>query len=452
MDIKFEEGRPLCPYCNHKMQKRGTRKGKIRCYCLVCRKSVLIDEAGVGESQAKREAPFQKQPPQYTLDETKDAATISTITPIRIKTLEDLIKVCEIDTTIWDIERHVINKWEVGRKHIEEDITYSTSSKGTTVKEGYKTDTGTVFVEPLFQVKVWLRKKVKEIVMRDIKAEIIEEMKNYAPKYQPITYTEKKEGCLLEAAIFDAHLGKHTWWEETGENNDIKIISKLYLQAVQGIIVKAQGYEIDKILFPIGNDFFNVDNKDETTARGTRQQEDTRWKKTFKKGRQLIVRAIDMLSQIAPVKVIVIPGNHDVERSFYLGEAIECWYHDNPNVEVDNGANSRKYFVYGQNLIGFTHGYSEKIPDLRSIMPLEQKEAWAKTKYREWHLGDQHRKLEWFSKGTEEELGIVVRRLRSLTTADQWHHEKGFIGQVRAAEAFIWSKTNGLVCQYNVTL
>jgi len=34
----------------------------------------------------------------------------------RIKTLEDLIEHSNIDLDIWDIDRHIVNKWEVGAK------------------------------------------------------------------------------------------------------------------------------------------------------------------------------------------------------------------------------------------------------------------------------------------------------------------------------------------------
>jgi len=60
----------------------------------------------------------------------------------RIKTLDQLIKECKINTDKWLIDRHVINKWEVGAK----------------------LDDGTIVVEPLFQVKAWLVNRSPEPV------------------------------------------------------------------------------------------------------------------------------------------------------------------------------------------------------------------------------------------------------------------------------------------------
>lgn len=63
----------------------------------------------------------------------------------RITTLEQLIKFCKIDLNEWVIDRHVINKWEVGSKF------------------GYKGSEEMV-IEPLFQVKAWLSKRHPEAI------------------------------------------------------------------------------------------------------------------------------------------------------------------------------------------------------------------------------------------------------------------------------------------------
>ena len=57
----------------------------------------------------------------------------------RIKTLDDLIAACEIDLEVWNVDKWVANKWEVG---INSD--------------------GEIETSPLFQVKAWLSKKHPE--------------------------------------------------------------------------------------------------------------------------------------------------------------------------------------------------------------------------------------------------------------------------------------------------
>ena len=70
-------------------------------------------------------------------------------------------------------------------------------------------------------------------------------------------------------------------------------------------------------------------------------------------------------------------------------------------------------------------------------MQIEQPQAWGETIFREWHLGHLH------SEHAKEVGGIIIRRISSITGTDAWHKEKGFIGAVRKAQAFVWDKELG---------
>jgi hypothetical protein len=213
------------------------------------------------------------------------------------------------------------------------------------------------------------------------------------------------------------------------------------------LLLYARQFPISRILLPLGNDFFNVDSKLETTTRGTPQQEDTRWQKTFKLGRELVCTIIDKCSTIAPVDVMIVVGNHDEQRMYYLGATLEGWYHNNPNVVINNEAKKRKYYKFEKNLIGFTHGYWEKLPKLPYVMALEQKEAWSQCSNFEWHLGDKHHKKDLTVK-TDEGSGMTIRILRSLAGIDTWTFDMGFIGPKHAAESFLWHPTDGVIGQF----
>ena len=139
-----------------------------------------------------------------------------------------------------------------------------------------------------------------------------------------------------------------------------------------------------------------------------------------------------------------------------MGDAIECYFRNNQNITVDNSAMPRKYQSYGKVLLGFTHGAFEKAGRLLTLMPEEKPELWGKSKYREWHLGDQHHSVKRETNKpdrpvVEEYGGITVRILRSLTAPDRWHFEHGFVGSMRAAESFLWSPENGLVGQFTAS-
>jgi len=370
--------------------------------------------------------------------ERGDYAEIVKVTSERIRTLDDLVRICEVDTSIWEVDRYEVNSYE-------------SHTKLRHFAEGERTDDEHKVV-PLFQVKAFLKRNKHLIIGRDVQQEILQEIQNISPLVLKIKHEKITNPHLLEINIFDLHLGKHAWGKETGEDYDLKIASELFMDCLSDLITHGVHYGIDRILFPVGNDFFNVDNRFNQTSNGTPQSEDTRWQKTFRVGRKLIMEGVTSLSKYAPVDIIVIPGNHDFERTFYLGEVLAAVYYKDANINVDNSPNPRKYYHYGSNLIGFTHGKDEKIPELPLIMASEVPELWSQTQYREWHLGHIHHKKEmkWIS--VEEHKGAVVRFMRSLTPPDGWHHMKGYTGSTRAGEAFIWNKLEGLVGQFSANI
>jgi hypothetical protein len=89
---------------------------------------------------------------------------------------------------------------------------------------------------------------------------------------------------------------------------------------------------------------------------------------------------------------------------------------------------------------------------------ISSKALWSETDYHEWHLSHIHRKRDVKytvldkTKSLNEDLGVTVRYLSSLTGTEEWHHKKGFIGQIKAADAFIWNDKAGLMAILNSNL
>lgn len=352
--------------------------------------------------------------------------TYSGILEERVKNDEDLIRVAKIDTKQWKIDRWVCNKWEV-------------SSKIGDTK---------MAVQDLWQVKAWLVRNTEVIQLNNIKDAVIQEMKKHAPKYPRVIRKMVKNPSLLVVDIPDLHFDKLAWGKETGEDWDIKESGKVFLDMVDDLIRKSSVYEIEKVLFPIGNDFFTSEGSTNLTSAGTPQSVDSRWKKSFIMGKKLLIEAIDRLMNVADVDVIIIPGNHDKAKTFFLGETLESWYHNCKQVNVDNSPPVRKYYEYGNTLLGYTHGKDEKIDRLPMILATEAKDKFAKTVHHEWHLGDKHHKKDIKYTFNREVDGVIIRFLSSLSPADQWHYEKGYLAQ-RAAQGFIYDRQQGWVCQFN---
>ena len=93
-----------------------------------------------------------------TLTETDDIAgdkrTIS-LPKTGIHTLEELLEFCKVDTSVWEVERFVVNKWEMGYIAQSHKVEHKADAAGD--KE---TDTeNTSGSQPLYQVKAFLRKR-----------------------------------------------------------------------------------------------------------------------------------------------------------------------------------------------------------------------------------------------------------------------------------------------------
>lgn len=258
-------------------------------------------------------------------------------------------------------------------------------------------------------------------------------------EYEYIKDTNQNGSYLLELPIMDFHFGKLSWSGETGHADyDLKVAEKLWRKTVYDLIAKAIAFgDIEKIIFPVGQDFFHFDTPRTTTTAGTQLDSDTRWEKMFVKGIELLVWAVEQLRKIAPVEILWIPGNHDQMLSYAATVGLSQRYFNTDSVVVDLSATPRKYRLFGKNLIGYSHGEKEG-KRLEGLMQVEAPELWGKSIFREFHMGHLHTEL------TKTNNGIIFRRISAITATDSWHVENGFVGSVRQAQAFIWDKELGL--------
>jgi hypothetical protein len=307
-------------------------------------------------------------------------------------------------------------------------------------------DSGKMLIVNLVSVRVLLVEKTEEIKARNEVELIKHEALTYAPKYKAIKHPKMKGGYLYEIAIPDLQLGRLVQEDEAGTASSPDLYVTKAGQAINELLDIP--YQIERILFPIGNDFFNSNTAEMMTAHGTKQQDDVRWQRTYKLGKRMIIQAIETMTTIAPVDVVIIKGNHDEERIFYFGDTLESWFHNNPNVTVDNRPLGRKYYSYGNVLLGLAHGYYEHDNKLDALMAHKVPDLWAKSVYREWHLGDKHHKKDTLIKTDEFENGVMVRIFRSLADPSVWEFDKGFDGSLHAAEGLLWHKEKGLKAQF----
>jgi hypothetical protein len=354
-----------------------------------------------------------------------DTAEIAKVTPENVRTLADLIRVCQVDTAEWVVERWVANKWEMGAKAAD----------------------GTVTTTPLYQIKAWLKRNTPVVHARLEIAALIEDAKKQIAPRRAARTKASVGGHMLEIAIPDLHLGKLAWGPETGgAHYDIKIAADLFNQALESLIARTSAFGFDRVVFPVGNDFFHTDTKQNTTTSGTQLDTDSRYHRTFIAGRRLLTEAVERLRAIAPVTVVVVPGNHDTLSAFHVGDSLACLYHNTPDVQVWNDPIQRKYVSYGKTLLMWTHGDKGKRQNYPLLMATERPTEFGAARFREAHVGHTHETR------LQEQMGVRVRTSPALCAADAWHSENHLVGNLRSAEALVWSEDEGLVAQAMFTV
>lgn len=381
----------------------------------------------------KETKPFHKR--EVERDVKGDNQTI-TVRSLDIKTIDAALEVAKVDMTVWEVERQIVNFWEV---------TIGGKSTGTGNSETYTN----------CQVKVWLKRLSPAVSALDELYEKIKSVSYKVPKIPRTILAKSKHLRELEISLVDIHLGLRCfkgaadidWNPDDAEKMTMAILDEL-------LIMSRHFGPFERIIFPLGNDFLHTDNAFGTTTAGTFQPEGDAWKNTYLRGETLALAIVERMLKEAPVKVISCPGNHDHISSITLGRLLNAYYHNHLDVEVDASMSPFKFHNYGVNLIGFEHGHSiRQQVRLAALMANECRldGVWENARYCEWHLGDQHRKASGKPAHFEEQ-GVSVEFLPGLVPPNEWHRLHSFNWQKRAGMLFVWDKTAGPIARLQVNI
>ena len=192
------------------------------------------------------------------------------ISLMEASSLEELLNKFKVDTNIWEVSRYITNIW--GNQH-----------------------------NPNHQVKAWLEKKIINIDNKqDFVKELVKEMKQYSINIPAKIRKLSTNRNVLVVNLTDLHLGRLSWAVETGFGNyDIKIATDIVDEAVDIILQRSTGIDIERIIFLIGGDYFNYNtsNPFPQTVNGTPQESDVRQAKMFRIGRRLACRQIERFAR-----------------------------------------------------------------------------------------------------------------------------------------------------------
>lgn len=365
---------------------------------------------------------------------TSATANIQKETNREIKNELDLAEECDIDLSVWEIHKwscKAYNAWIKNKAgEIESQVKYS------------------VYAE--------MKRKAVDENPATQKQVLLKELFDAAPELQIFDlHTPSDESpernLLYEISIPDIHFGKLGWREESGEDYDLKIACQRFRDAISVLLSRVNLETVSRILFPIGNDMLNVDNDNNTTTAGTPQNLDGRFPKIVRVVKELLIEQVTRLATIAPVDVVVVPGNHDNHTMFTLGEILEAYFHNTEKVTIFNSPRQRKYYRYGACGFQYTHGNNEKHQELGLIFATEEPELWAATKYRYAKLGHLHKTKKLNYVEVDEFQGFRIEIMPSLSGTDKWHKQMGYLSN-KAAKALLYHPEGGKVGEFYYNL
>lgn len=381
--------------------------------------------------------------------EEKDQATFTgRVLGEELTTLEDVLKRCKVDLTVWEVKTHTLKHWTTTMKK----KTLVDSKSGKAWKDGVPFEGSPVSVHESVSVlnTGWT------IIFQhksDYKERLVEMLKTHISAIQPQKELVPNDSAYVaEFMITDHHLGKIGFDSATMKFNwTIEQAIDEYDKIVDFGISKLPKEGVKEIWAIIGNDLLNCDGNAGLTTGGTKVSEDMFFLNLFRTAKEVVARSIVKMAEIAPVKAIFIPGNHDETGVLTLSEVIAEMFRGNPNVEIVSRGCGREYRSFGVNLIGWHHGKGNDPRKAANMMIADVPELFSKAKYRSVHVGHTHTssKTETVSLNThKEEHGLIYEVCPTVTSTDQWHNNNLYIGNLRRSKIFLYHKENGLEAEF----
>lgn len=356
-------------------------------------------EAGVYISE------LEKQVVKFEEDLIKGVGEVIINSKDEIKSIDELIEKCGIDTSVWEITKYVQNYW---------------GNSST----------------PHWQVKAWLAKKKEEQLFQE---SFVEFLASYQPVSQeimsPIVDFRKDDASLIINKQ-DSHLNKY----DIGGNNDIderlsNILYKVEMIANQAVLSN----NLENITYIIGSDEFNSEFTGMTT-KGTPQTNTHTYQQSFEYICNHEVLMITMLLQYAKnVNVVYVPGNHDEYVGWHMVNWLQTYFRETTRIIFDVSPKYRKYISYGNSAMMFNHGDAIKPSKLAAMFPIEYREDWSSHSNFYIFTGDKHHEV------SHDFHGIKFYQISAFSNSKSlWDDKNGHTCSKGEVTAFLIDKEQGM--------
>ena len=342
---------------------------------------------------------------KFTEDLVKGTGEVVANFSEEVKSLDELIEKCHIDTEKWEITKYVQNFWGNGNN-------------------------------PHWQVKAWLGKKSTEQVFQDA---FVDFLASYQPVSQEVMspkFVDGKSNAMLVINKQDSHLNKY---DIDGNNSILDRLSTI-MYKVEVIANQAQlSNNLEQITYIIGSDEFNSEYSGATT-KGTPQTNTHTYHDSFQFICDHEVLMITMLLQYAEhVNVVYVAGNHDEFVGWHMVNWLQTYFRNTERLTFDCSPKYRKYISYGESALMFNHGDAIKPAKLAALFPIEFREAWSFHNNFYIFTGDKHHEV------SQDFNGIKFYQIPAFSNAKSlWDDKMGHTMSKAEVTGFLVDQYSGM--------
>lgn len=255
---------------------------------------------------------------------------------------------------------------------------------------------------------------------------------------------------LAELDIFDPHVGMYAAERYTREANfDCTIAAAEMVKAAEYIAGRFN--KPGEVVVVFGGDILHTDSRNNRTEKsGNMLDVDTRYQRVVEYAIKACTEVVEIAGSVAPkVRIVITPGNHDWHSCIWLSRVLQAYYSRSRSVVIDIQQSPRKSYVWGKNLLVWTHGDGVKPAKWPSIIAAEFPKEWGKTTRRYLKMGHFHHKKTIAPVVVDEQPGLDVEYLAALCPTDSWHAEAGYVGTQRGANGFEYHKKGGRITRFD---
>lgn len=360
-----------------------------------------IDEAESGNYVAELEDVVVK----FMEDVAKGTGEVIANFSEEVKSLDELIEKCKIDTEKWEVTKYVQNFW---------------GNNGN----------------PHWQVKAWLGKKTTEQVFQD---SFVDFLSSYQPVSQDVIspeFKDNRDSAMLVINKQDSHLNKY----DIDGNNNITDRLGMIMYKVGLIVNQARlSNNLEQITYIIGSDEFNSEYTG-TTTKGTPQTNTHTYHDSFRFICDHEILMISMLLQHAEnVNVVYVAGNHDEFVGWHMVTWLESYFRNEERVQFDCSPKYRKYISYGASALMFNHGDAIKPAKLAALFPIEFREGWSFHENFYIFTGDKHHEV------SQDFNGIKFYQIPAFSNAKSlWDDKMGHTMSKAEVTGFLIEQGSGM--------